>query len=103
MGLLFEQQGRKRLAYLSDCSGVPDDALAGSVRVEVAVFDALRRRRTRPTCASTKPSRRPAASGRICTLFTHLTHDYDHDRDDAEMPAGVRPAYDGLSLHLPDP
>ena len=34
------------------------------------------------------------------TLLTHLTHDYDHDVDNAELPAGVELAYDGLKIRL---
>jgi hypothetical protein len=29
-----------------------------------------------------------------------LTHDYDHDVDNAELPSGVELAYDGLKIRL---
>ena len=32
------------------------------------------------------------------TLLSHLTDFYDHDRDEAELPNGVRFAYDGMKF-----
>ena len=32
------------------------------------------------------------------TVLSHLTGFYDHDRDEAELPNGVRLAYDGMKF-----
>lgn len=97
-GYLFEQGGEKKLAYLTDAKAVPKEVVQAVKGVEVAVLDALR-----PEEHWTHMSTREALAaaeqiGPRETIFTHLTHYYDHDIDQAKLPEGVRLAWDGLRV-----
>ena len=99
-GLVFTRGQERLAAYFSDCKEVPDAAVEASRGAKLVVLDALRRRE-HPThmCLDEALTTARRIRGER-TLLTHLTHDYDHDADNAELPPGVELAYDGLKIRL---
>ncbi len=91
------------LAYVVDCSAIPETSWGLLQGLEVLVIDALRFR-GHESHFSVSEAIEVAERLRVPrTLLTHLTHDIDCQRDVAGLPAGVEFAYDGQTLSLPLP
>jgi phosphoribosyl 1,2-cyclic phosphate phosphodiesterase len=86
------------LAYVTDAKSLPPDAVALLRGARVLVLNALFRR-PHPSHLSLPEALRAAeAVGAERTYLTHLTHDNFHADLEAELPPGVAPAYDGLTI-----
>ncbi len=98
-GYLFEREGRKLLAYLSDCSAVPDAIAEKIAGVEALVIDALRPKPhpTHLSVAQAIEAARRIRPGQ--TYFTHIAHELSA-ASEADLPPNTFMAYDGLRLEL---
>jgi phosphoribosyl 1,2-cyclic phosphate phosphodiesterase len=92
-----------RLAYSCDLIRMPPESLAALADLDVWIVDALRYKphpshlsvdETLALIAELKPRR---------AILTNLHTDLDYDELRGRLPANVEPAYDMLSVELPDP
>ena len=88
------------IAYVTDAKRIPPDAMEAFRGVEVLVLNALLRT-SHPTHLSVAEAIETArAIGAPRTYFTHLTHHNRHADLEAELPRGIAPAFDGLTVRV---
>jgi phosphoribosyl 1,2-cyclic phosphate phosphodiesterase len=98
-GYLFSRADQKLVAYLSDCSAVPEKIAEQISGVKALVIDALRDK-PHPTHLSVGQALEVASRVRPEeTYFTHICHDLPQSAE-SRLPAGVHIAYDGLKLRF---
>ena len=97
-GYMFVREGRRLLAYLSDCKAVPEPVRALIKGVDTVVLDALRHREHGTHMSLNEALETASAIQARCTLLTHLCHELGHAETEATLPEGVRIAYDGMRL-----
>ena len=89
-----------RLSYITDCSEIPSETYGLLKGTNVLVLGVLRYA-PHPTHLNleqalqiidrVQPER---------AFFTHISHDFDHDRANAELPEHIRLSYDGLRFEM---
>jgi phosphoribosyl 1,2-cyclic phosphate phosphodiesterase len=88
------------LAYVTDAKSMPEAALAALRGARVLVINALFRVPHPSHLSLPEAIAASRAIGAERTYLTHLTHDNFHAALEAELPAGIAPAYDGLSVTI---
>lgn len=87
-------------AYVTDFSDIPEPTLDRLQGLDLLILDALRHR-PHPTHSHLANSL--ALVERLQprrALFTHMCHDLGHAETEAQLPPGVRLAYDGLTVAI---
>ena len=88
------------VAYVTDAKSLSPDVIERLRGVRVLVLNALFRTE-HPTHLSIPEAIRAAgAIGAERTYLTHLTHDNFHADLEAELPRGISPAFDGLTVRI---
>ena len=88
------------LAYVTDAKSLPPEAIRALSGAKVLVINALFRTE-HPTHLSIPEAIGAAqAIGADRTYLTHLTHDNFHADLESELPRGIAPAFDGLTVRI---
>ncbi len=89
------------LAYITDVKSIPEAERRHLHGLDVLVLNALWWR-PHPTHLSIAEAVATAeALGARRTYLTHLTHETGHAELEAQLPAGILPAHDGLIVEVP--
>ena len=86
------------LAYVTDAKSMPETAIALLRGARVLVINALFHVPHASHLSVPEAIAAARAIGAEQTFLTHLTHDNFHAALEAELPPGIAPAYDGLSI-----
>ena len=90
------------VAYCTDVKEIPSDGMSLLQGLDVLVLDCLRLspHATHLSLDEAIETARLVAAGR--TLFTHLSHQLEHEATNQGLPQGMELAYDGLRISLRD-
>ena len=89
------------LGYLTDAKLIPDRVRAALTGVRVLVLNALWWGNPHPTHLNVEEAVQAARDlGAERTLLTHLTHRVRHQELLQQLPPGIEPAYDGLTIDV---
>jgi phosphoribosyl 1,2-cyclic phosphate phosphodiesterase len=101
LGLIFtEHSSGRKFVYYTDCKRLPREAVELARGADAVVLDGLR---PLPHPSHMSIAEAVAAAREIGaphTWLTHLTHLTDHGPAEAELPPGIKLAYDGLRITL---
>jgi phosphoribosyl 1,2-cyclic phosphate phosphodiesterase len=92
------ESGDRRLAYIPDCSGIPDESFQALENLDVMILDGLRTGKHATHFSIEECVEHLLRIGAKRSFLTHLTHHSDHDTLQAVLPAGIEVPWDGLTL-----
>jgi phosphoribosyl 1,2-cyclic phosphate phosphodiesterase len=89
------------MAYITDVKAIPESERASLYGLDVLALNALwwRPHPTHLSIAEAVETAQALGAGR--TYLTHLTHETGHAELAAQLPDGIFPAYDGLTVEVP--
>lgn len=87
-------------AYLTDCNHIPEPSFELLRGIRTVILDALRNRPHSTHFSVSEAVEVVARLGTVRAYLTHICHELSHAETNAQLPAGVELAYDGLVLEV---
>jgi len=100
LGILGYRFGK--FAYITDCSSIPEESAGLLTGLDTLILGALR---NEPHDTHLSIPEALAFIKKISperAYLTHFCHDVDHFQLKADLPEGVEPAWDGLTITIPE-
>lgn len=88
------------MAYLTDCSGIPDNSYKRLEGLDLLIIDALRKNPHKAHFSVDQAMEQVERIGPKTAVFTHMGHELDYDELSANLPDYIIPAYDGMEFDL---
>lgn len=89
-----------KIAYVTDCSYIPDTTIALMQGLEVLVLDCLRPKPHTTHLHVEQSLEYARRIGAKKTVFTHMSWELEYDAFKKSLPRGMIPAFDGLQLKV---
>jgi phosphoribosyl 1,2-cyclic phosphate phosphodiesterase len=86
------------VAYCTDVSKIPDDSYPLLQNLDVLVLDALQKKKHTTHFSLEEAVAEARRIGAKQTWFTHIAHGLSHAATNAELPANIQLAHDGLRV-----
>jgi len=88
------------VAYCTDVSGIPKESWPLLEGLDVLILSALRHEPHVTHFSLEQAGDAARHLGAKRTYFTHMSHELEYEQTNAELPAGMELAYDGLRIPL---
>ncbi|MFA7257097.1 MAG: MBL fold metallo-hydrolase, partial [Kiritimatiellales bacterium] len=88
----------KSLAYIPDCSGIPETSFQTLELLDVMILDGLRQGKHATHFSIEECVKHLQRIGAKRSFLTHLTHHSNHDMLQSSLPAGMAIPWDGLTV-----
>ena len=88
------------LAYITDCSFIPEESFRRLAGTRTLIIGALRDKPHITHFTVSEAIRAAQRIGADQTILTHISHELEHEELSNRLPDGFVPAYDGLSIGI---